>query len=230
VIKITYPIALDEKLFVSNKEKFSIKKDSFTFLFIFDFMSIFERKNPLATINAFKSAFAKNENVTLVLKYINGDFAPQKELLLKSTCNDPRIKIIDHHISKSDVLSLKASCDCYVSLHRSEGFGLTMAEAMYIGKPVIGTPYGGNTDFMNVNNSFLVKYDIKELEEDYGSYKKGNVWAEPDVNDAAELMRFVYEHPEIAAKVGYNASNFIKKYMNPHVTGSEILTRVDRLR
>ncbi len=230
VVKITYPLSIDENLIVPNRAKFSLKDNSYVFLFVFDFMSIFERKNPIAVVNSFLNAFNEKDNVSLVIKCINGKNFPEKESMLKKTCKDPRIKVIDNHISKADVISLKASCDCYVSLHRSEGFGLTMAEAMYLGKPVIVTPYGGNTDFMNVNNSFPVKYEIKELEEDYGPYKKGNLWAEPDENDAARLMKYVYEHKELGLEIGSNASNYIKKFMSPKVTGQEILARIERLK
>ena len=88
-----------------------------------------------------------------------------------------------------------SSCDAYVSLHRSEGIGLTIAEAMGLGKPVIATGWSGNTDFMDVSNAFPVGYRLVELEENVGPYHAGEVWAEPSVEHAAELMRFVVDHP-----------------------------------
>ena len=105
-----------------------------------------------------------------------------------------KIHLFTDTLSKNDLLSLIASCDCYVSLHRSEGYGLTIAEAMCAGKPVIATNYGGNTDFMTINNSFPVSYTLVELDKNYGAYEKGNVWAEPDIDNAAQLMKKVLEN------------------------------------
>jgi hypothetical protein len=103
-----------------------------------------------------------------------------------------------------------------------------MAEAMYLGKPVIATGWSGNLDFMNVNNSFLVKYRLIELEQDHGVYEKGNVWADADVNHAAELMRYVYENRDAACRVGQRAAQDIKTRMNPLVAGQEMRERLLR--
>src|SRR5262249_9150038 len=88
---------------------------------------------------------------------------------------------------------LESLCDCYVSLHRSEGFGLGLAESMYLGKPVIGTNWSGNTDFMNADNSCPVRYQLVPLESDYGPYKRGQHWAEPDIDHAVWYMQRVVE-------------------------------------
>ena len=106
------------------------------------------------------------------------------------------------YIPSERVRSLIASCDAYVSLHRSEGIGLTIADAMGLGKPVIATGWSGNTDFMDVSNSFPVSYRLVEIEENVGPYHEGEVWAEPSVEHAAELMRFVVDHPEEASVRG----------------------------
>jgi len=129
-------------------------------------------------------------------------------------------------MDKNDILSLIASCDCYVSLHRTEGVGLTMAEAMYAEKPVIATGYGGNTDFMNSNNSFLVKYKKTKLEKDYGPYKKGNFWAEPDVENASSIMKNVFKDKEMARRVGKKGALYIKNHLSPTITGKEVLNRL----
>ena len=95
-----------------------------------------------------------------------------------------------------------ASCDCYVSLHRSEGFGLTLAEAMAYGTPVIGTAYGGNLEFMNEQNSYLVPFSHGRVPEGCDPYPAGIEWAEPDLESAAELMRNVFEHQDEARERG----------------------------
>lgn len=229
VIRMTCSIEIDETKLVKDRKKFGLSEDSFVFLYIFDFLSVFERKNPLALVEAFNKAFTSNEKVTLVLKIINGSKFPTNYAKLKKLCDKKNVILIDEHFEKDDILSLIASCDSYVSLHRSEGTGLTLAEAMYARKPVIATAYGGNTDFMNINNSFLVKYRLVELEMDYGPYKKGNFWAEPDVNHAAQLMKYVFENQNEAKNVAERGKNFIKQNMNSKVAGEEILTRLKNL-
>ena len=102
-------------------------------------------------------------------------------------------------------------------------------EAMLAGKPVIATGYGGNNDFMNINNSFPVKYKIIELEKDFGPYTKGNTWAEPDIDHAAAQMRYVFENQNVANKIGQKATLDIRQNMNPKVTGMEILKRIKTL-
>jgi hypothetical protein len=107
-----------------------------------------------------------------------------------------------------------------------EGFGLTIAEAMFYEKPVIATAYSGNTDFMNVNNSFPVKYSLTSLTEDYAHYKKGNIWAEPDVDHAAYLMQYVFNNDEEAKQIGKKASEQIKLLLNPKIIGQKIKNRL----
>jgi len=100
---------------------------------------------------------------------------------------------------------------------------------MYLGKPVIATSYSGNMDFMNVNNSFLVKYDLVETREDYGAYKKGTVWADPSIENAADLMQLVYNQNGKALQVGRRGQSDIHKNFSPEVTGKEIFDRLERM-
>ena len=119
------------------------------------------------------------------------------------------------------------NCNCYVSLHRAEGFGLTMAEAMYYGKPVIATAYSSNTDFMNVGNSFLVKYDLVETTEAYGLYPKGSIWAEPDIDRAGFLMQYVFQNYPQAQQVGARSAKEIRSLFSPEVIGQKIRHRLE---
>jgi len=134
--------------------------------------------------------------------------------------------LIDGYLDRSELDGLFNACDVYVSLHRSEGFGMTIAEAMSLGKPVIATDYAGNTDYMNVSNSYPVEYRLIELEQDYGPYKKGQVWADPDLNHAAAQMRRVFENYDEALRKGKRAADDIK-----HRYGSEAMARkiIERL-
>ena len=226
VENVSCPISINDEL--PNRKKFGIKDSDFVFLFIFDFASIFERKNPLGLIKAFKSAFGDKGGIKLVIKSINGKKFPTEFKQLEQECKNNVIHFSEH-FEKKDVDVLIASCNCYVSLHRAEGLGITIAEAMSAGKPVITTNYGGNTDFMNTDNSFPVKYSLKKLDKDYGDYKKGNVWAEPDLEDAITLMKQVYENKKLAAEIGDKAKKYIKEKMSFSTIGNNIFNHIKKL-
>src|SRR5690606_26031032 len=113
--------------------------------------------------------------------------------------------LIDHNLSRAELVGLIEACDCYVSLHRSEGLGLTMAEAMLLGKPVIATGYSGNLEFMDRSNSLLVGYDLVPIGRDIPPYPGDLLWAEPSCAEAAEAMCWVHEHPDEARALGERA-------------------------
>lgn len=226
VIKVMSSLELPEPS-LSRKE-LGLPENKFIFLFMFDFHSTIARKNPFATLEAFKQAFASsNQDVLLVLKFSNGNFYPKEREQLKAQAAGWPVHFIDGHLKRDELHALVANCDCYVSLHRAEGFGLTMAEAMYYGKPVIATAYSSNMEFMNVGNSFPVKYDIVKLTQDYGPYFRGNYWAEPHVEHAAFLMKYVFENPQEAKKVGSRASQEIKTLLSPELLGVKIKNRLE---
>jgi len=210
---------------------FGIPQDAYVFLFIFDFFSVFERKNPLAVVEAFLSAFPAGEPVRLVIKSINGERYPQERALLGAKAKmDPRVMLMEEYRSRDETLDLIGCCDTYVSLHRSEGFGLTMAEAMLSNKPVIATNYSGNTDFLNVDNGFPVNYSLIELDRAYGPYLPGSTWAEPDVQDAARLMRRVYDYPDEALQKAKNGQQTIRTNHSPEAIGEVIAARLQAIR
>jgi glycosyltransferase involved in cell wall biosynthesis len=180
----------------SGREHFSMDLDTFYFMFSFDYFSYPARKNPLAVLRAFQRAFPKGtENVGLVLKS-SGAAARYPEIrstILQAAANDPRIRMIDRMVSRDEMLSLISQSDCYISLHRSEGFGLGMAEAMALGKPVIGTDYSGNTDFLSDLTGFPVPYTLLPVQQgEYVVFSAGENWAEPDESAAAEALRRVF--------------------------------------
>jgi len=175
-------------------------------LFAFSFASSFRRKNPDGLVRAFKRAFAPGEGAVLVVKSVMGHAHPkERELLRYEAGGRPDVILLEDYLSPADKNALMASCDCYASLHRSEGFGLTMAEAMALGKPTIATGYSGNLEFMTPENSFLVGYAEGRVPAGSGQYPSGAMWAEPDLDHAAALMRRVYEHPDEARRVGERA-------------------------
>lgn len=229
VVKMTFPVLVDDKNAKPDRIAFGLPDDKFIFGFFFDYLSQAERKNPLGLIRAFRQTFDRHDNALLLIKTINAEHAPEKVSSLKDAARDYNIQFIDGHISRNEMTNLIASLDSYISLHHSEGFGIGMAHAMYMRKPVIATGYSGNMDFMNHNNSFLVRYKLAELKEDYEPYKKGNIWAEPDLEHASELMRRVFNDRDGANRVAEEAEANIKARMTVERTGAEMRDRISRL-
>jgi glycosyltransferase involved in cell wall biosynthesis len=190
--------------------------DRFMFLFVFDFLSVIERKNPFAVIKAFARAFAPGEGPVLVIKTVNGHLKlPELERLRAAAAAHPDVMIMDRYLSPGQRTALISLAGCYVSLHRAEGFGLTLAEAMALGKPVIATGYSGNLDFMDDENSFLVDARMVPIAPGCEPYPAGAMWAEPDVGMASRLMRLVVDEPDTAAARGDQAAFDIRTLHSP---------------
>jgi glycosyltransferase involved in cell wall biosynthesis len=168
--------------------------EGYVFLFTFDFNSVMKRKNPLGAIEAYCSAFGPNEGAHLVLKSINGHHNRQALGELKYAIqNRPDISLHDGYLSSAEVQAQLELSDCFVSLHRSEGYGLNLASAMAVGTPVITTGYSGNLEFMPDDYPFLVDFAMTEVGGDAHPYSPCAVWAEPNLDTASELMRKTFE-------------------------------------
>src|SRR5262249_47109358 len=164
------------------------------------------RKNPYGVVEAFRRAFADGEGPLLVVKSVNGKTAWQNhERLLLAAAGRSDITVWDEHLSKADQMALIASSDCLVSLHRSEGLGLHCAEAMWLRKPVIATRYSGNLDFMDDDCSRLVDYTMVPVRHGAGVYPESATWAEPDLDQAARLMRETFTDQAAAVALGERA-------------------------
>jgi glycosyltransferase involved in cell wall biosynthesis len=204
--------------------------EGFLYLFSFDHFSILERKNPIGLIEAFKRAFASGEGPSLLIRSINGDRLPRSlERLRAAAADRADIRIVDGYLSSKEKDAVFAACDCYVSLHRSEGLGLTMAEAMAVAKPVIATGYSGNLTFMDEANSYLVRYGMIETPPGCEPYPAGIEWADPDVDHAAELMRRVFERPEESKAVGERARADLRERCTLDVTADFIRERLTEI-
>ncbi|HEX8679283.1 MAG TPA: glycosyltransferase, partial [Chthoniobacterales bacterium] len=212
-----------------DRSKAGVAEGEFVFLFMFDMASDFERKNPLAVVRAFRQAFGSNDAARLVLKASRTDFDPDNFDRLRAAAADAKITIIDEFVSRARAYGYIAMCDCAVSLHRSEGFGLLMAEAMLMGKPVIATNYSGNTAFMNAGNSHLVDYELVTIEETRALYRAGYRWAEPSVEHAAKLMRQVFDKREEAQALGARAKAELTPLLAPEAAGQRMKARLVEL-
>jgi glycosyltransferase involved in cell wall biosynthesis len=182
--------ASDRKL---TREAYGLDQESILFNFVFDLNSMIARKNPQAVLKAFQQAFATTEfDVGLVIK----TFPPRRpeplwDLLKAAAATDKRITIIEADLDRSSILALLACCDVYVSLHRSEGLGIGLAEALQLGLDVIATDYGGNTDFCSGPLAHPIPYHLIPIEQGEYPYHQGMVWAEPDLDAAVAVMRQV---------------------------------------
>ncbi len=205
--------------------------EGFVFLFSFDFASGFERKNPLGAVRAFTTAFAPNEGPHLILKSINGEAnLPELERLRHAVADRSDITLMDGYLPADRKNALTALCDAYISLHRSEGFGITMAEAMALGKPTIGTAYSGNLEFMTPQNSFLIQWEPVGVPVGADPYPVGCRWAEPDTDHAAGLMRKIVEDPAAAAEVGAQARDDMARLHGPEARAERTRSLLERLR
>ena len=166
----------------------------------------------------------------LAVKVSRGANDPDNLARLQQACEEAGCILIDRVQSREESYGLLNACDCYVSLHRSEGFGLTMAEAMFFGKPVVATGYSGNLDFMSADNSILIPYEKTPLPRDYMVYRKGSVWAEPSVAAAAEAMRWVVDHPAEVRSLGQRAQQHVAEVLSLEAYGRRMRERLEQIR
>jgi glycosyltransferase involved in cell wall biosynthesis len=204
--------------------------EGFLFLFVFDYNSVFERKNPLALVEAFTRAFDPGEGASLAIKCINSERdAANHERLLAAAAGHPDVHVVDRHVSRADKDAMIAGCDCYASLHRAEGFGITLAEALLLGKPVLATGYSGNLEFTSEENAYLVPHRLVPIGPGAEPYPEDGEWAEPDVAAAAELMRAVFEQPEQARERAERGREAVRRRHSPEAAGRAMAAALERV-
>jgi glycosyltransferase involved in cell wall biosynthesis/SAM-dependent methyltransferase len=227
VVKIPLPVVVPRIMPYARRD-LGVPEDDFVFLYMYDYHSTAARKNPAGHIEAFKRAFPEPESgAALVLKCINAANLPEHhERVLLAAADRPDIRILDRYVSAQEKDALIGACDCYLSLHRSEGFGLTPAEAMYLGKPVIATRYGGTLEFMTTENSYLVDYTTTRVGERAQPYPAEAEWADPNLDQAAEYMRHVFENQDEARERGRRAAADIRSSNSPEAAASAMERRL----
>lgn len=196
---------------IYDRKHFGIPEDKFLYLMMYDQSSCMERKNPIGVLNAFKMAFEKeNENVGLVIK-INNPTSESRKQIRSVLDGYTNVYLIEETLSRDEVNSLTKCVDVVVSLHRAEGFGLVLAEAMLLGTPTVATNWSSNTEFMNENVACMVDYELITIEKDMPPFKAGNRWADANLDQAAGYMKKLYEDKEYYEMIRKNAKEYAEE-------------------
>jgi glycosyltransferase involved in cell wall biosynthesis len=231
---IPMPLACEVRLssFVGRRA-LGLPESAFIFGFFFDFTSYLDRKNPFACLEAFRRLVADipTADVALVVKTNAARAAPAELERFRAAvaAAGERVHVIDALLTDNETKNLVRCCDCFVSLHRSEGYGRGMSEAMYLGKPVIATGYSGNMEFMTPQTSYLVDHTLIPVRPGQYPFAEGQVWADPDIDHATRLMRHVMDNPGEARARGEAASRRIRQGFSYRAVGLRYRQRLETI-
>ncbi|HVS50762.1 MAG TPA: glycosyltransferase family 4 protein [Opitutaceae bacterium] len=230
VLTMPHAIALPRpaETLTPRRARFALPVDAFLFLTLFDLNSYSARKNPRGAIEAFRQSGLAGRGAALVVKVQNVAGNEADFSALQASVRDlPGTVLLTDTLPRADITALEAACDCFVSLHRSEGFGLAIAEAMFLGKPVISTDWSAPAEFVDADNGCPVRARLVTLEQNHGPYAKGATWAEPDTAHAAEHMRRLFGDRALAARLGAVARATIETRFSPAAIGARYRRRLE---
>lgn len=224
VTKILYPFQFKVRNAISPESirvRYGLAPDDFVVFFNFDYASSYYRKNPEGVLKAFARALGDRADAKVVFKTMRAKACPRYAAQLHALATQlgiaSRVVFVENFVPQDELVALTAACDAYISLHRGEGFGLGIAEAMKLGKPVIVTDYSAPTEFCNSENALLVPYSIvavKDAERDVDVYRHVKTWAEPNLDAAAAALRRLYEDRDFARALGAKGQAFIDAYFS----------------
>ena len=225
------PLAIEPRLRQPfGRRAFGLPESSYLFLFAFDFTSFIQRKNPFAALDAFQRVLEARPagDVRFVIKLNSSGARPndRKQFLEFLGKFGDRVILLDRTLSDAEILALHLCCDAYVALHRSEGYGFGLAEAMFFKRPVLATAYSGNLDFMSADCSFLLDYRLVPVPDGAYPHAAGQVWAEPDVRQAAEIMVRLVDDPDLGRALGEAASRHIRTHFSHRAIGLRYAARL----
>jgi glycosyltransferase involved in cell wall biosynthesis len=218
-----------------GRRHFGIPESAYAFLFAFDLRSYYQRKNPRAVIDAYAQVarLRPTRDLVLVMKMGGVDQHPEAAELFREDLRTRagalglnRVVVIERSLTDTETKNLVHCCDCFVSLHRSEGLGRFLAEAMYLGKPVIATDWSGNTDFMNADVACPVGYRLVPVREGEYPFWNDQTWADPDVDEAAAWMVKLADQPGWGRRLGERASRHIRSRFSYRAIGIQYLDRL----
>jgi glycosyltransferase involved in cell wall biosynthesis len=212
------------------RAKFGLPEGLFLFLFVFDLNSLAARKNPEAVVEAFRRVVARNPATGLVLKTHNaGRNAADMERLRGQIAGLPNVILMDRTLARHEVYELMACCDAFVSLHHAEGFGLGVAEAMFLGKPAVSTDWSATAEYVTSQNGFPVRYHLTRLDHHIDEYVRGTEWAEPDVEHAASCMEKLAADPGLCAALGAQAARDMRERFSAGAVGRRYAQRLESI-
>ncbi len=238
IAAVPHAIPIEDSKQIKNYNIKGINEDTFVFYDIFQWT---ERKDPVSLIKAYWYAFRNNEDVALVLKAYRGDYSDTEKDAIRSTINRlkqvtrlgnyPPIYFISDILTEDEIRGLHNRCDCYVTLNRGEGFGLSPFQAGAYGKPVIATGFGGVTEYLKKENSYLVNYTLTPVHGMPWSpwYKADQLWAQADVVDGANKMLHVYNNQEEAKEKGKQLQKYINTNFSYDVIGKKMIKEIEEV-
>ena len=236
VTKPVVHITLASEVLLSSlrsRRYFGIPESAYAFLFFFDFRSYAVRKNPQAVIRAFRRLLQLRPagNACLIIKVHGGEAAPAALAELQRSVSDLRdsVVLIDRSMDDNDAKNLLRVCDCFVSLHRSEGFGRGLAEAMSLGKPVIATRYSGNLDFMDDSTAYLIDHVLVPVKSGEYPFAESQEWADADSEQAAACMVRLLDDPEHGRQLGRAASIAVRGQIGWRASGMRYRERIESI-
>lgn len=224
VYKLPYPLQIEKnpEKPANVRARYGLTEKDFVCFFNFSYLSSYYRKNPEAVLQAFGKAFPNEDDAKLLIKTAGQSKAPEMAEVFAKKIEQSglarRIIVVNDDLPADQMYSLLNCCDVYISLHRGEGLGLGMLEAMGSGKPVIATNYGGNIDFTKKSIAFPVSYQLvapQETSKDSAAYKYVQTWANPDIDEAASYLRQLYENPTLRREIGKKAEKYIADNFSP---------------
>jgi glycosyltransferase involved in cell wall biosynthesis len=212
------------------RAKFGLPADKLLFLVLYDLNSYSERKNPAGAIEAFRRSGLAGRGASLVIKVHNAEANPADFVRLQSAAAElPGTVLINRTMSRREVYELESACDVFVSLHRSEGYGLAIAESMYLGKPVIATDWSGSSEIVSHDNGCPVRCSLITLDRNHGPYAKGQIWADPDLDHAADWMRRLSADANLRERLGAAGRATIETKFSPAAIGALYRQRLEAI-